>query len=82
MSKIPLDQMTQFHVLSLLFPGTVNSNISVVDDGTSIEEILKMAEKLGTGDTELDCMVILKFLEMNLTKRKYKIQERRCFVKE
>merc|ERR1712227_593497 len=46
--------------------GTVNSNISVVDDGTSIEEIIKMAEKLGTGDVELDCTVILKFLKLLL----------------
>jgi len=66
MEKVDQEYLQEIMKASGDGDGTVNSNINVVDDGTSIEEIIKIAEKLGTGDGELDCMVILKFLKLLL----------------
>ena len=58
---------------------TVSNNVKVLDDGTTIEEILVMAEKLGTGDDALDSNVILKFFKVSeMQKRDY--SSRFCFT--
>lgn len=42
------------------------ADVKVKDDGTTYEELMKLAEKFGQGDEELDYQVMLKFLKLVL----------------
>ncbi|CAK8690609.1 unnamed protein product [Clavelina lepadiformis] len=75
--KAAMDELEQDNIDELIKQETGESdaqkiNLKVVEDNTSLESLRKMAAKLGKGDENHDCDVILKTMQFLL----------RCWAKE